>query len=431
MSLLFLSLGPFLTLFAAAVMRIIAAAQPESSWTDSRRRVLDWISYFLTAISIFGMLFLTFATGQIGVPGFILIAILAAGILEAEVRVAGARNRARQVEFLWVLTMAVKSGRSLADEIEAYEQGCWGRRHHELVDMAARLREGVPLSEIVVPRGLLPGTSLMPIHVGITSQSLEESLKSTALRFTRQLSEDQSTPHSGNAFIYPAALFPFVLVIIAFMMISIVPKFKRIFNEFGTELPNITVFLISTWELGTHYWFLLAFPLFYIPLAIFGLVTMAEYHGWQVMSQSIMGRWFVRWYSPDVMRSLSRAVSQQIPIDRALMSMATFAGPLNLREKLAWAADEIQGGAPGWQSLQKSGFLNFHETVLLETAQRAGNLPWVLETLATNIERRWSFRVNAILEVLSPLLLIAISIIVGFIVIALFMPLIKMLNDLS
>ena len=271
----------------------------------------------------------------------------------------------------------------------------------------------------------------MPIHVGITSQSLDETLKSTALRFTQQLAEDQASPHPGSAFIYPADLFPVVMGIVAFLMIKYIPKYKRIFDEFGTELPGITVFLISSWELGIHYWYLLLLPLFYVPLAIFGLVTLAEFHGWQVISQSILGRWFVRCYSPDVLRSLSRAIAQQIPLDQALMSMATFAGELNLREKLIWAADEIKDGSPEWLSLQRSGFLNEHEKVLLVTAQRAGNLQWVLETLATNMERRWVFRRNALLELLNPLLLIAIAIVVGFVAIAMFTPLIKLIDGLS
>ena len=131
MNLALLSCGPFLTLFVAAGLRIVSVAQPETSSSGARRNVLNWISYFLTAISIVGMLFLAFNTGHIGIPGFILIAILALGLLEAEVRVAGARNRARQVEFLWVLAMAVKSGRPLADEIEAYSQGTWGLRHRK------------------------------------------------------------------------------------------------------------------------------------------------------------------------------------------------------------------------------------------------------------------------------------------------------------
>ena len=140
------------------------------------------------------------APGHTGIAGFVLIAILTAGILEAEVRVAGCSKFARQVEFLWVLSMAVKSGRSLADEIDAYAQGTWGSRHRKLVEMANRMREGVPLTEIVVPRGLLPSAALMPIHVGITSKSLEESLQSTkpASRFTRQLAEDQAAPHPGK-----------------------------------------------------------------------------------------------------------------------------------------------------------------------------------------------------------------------------------------
>ena len=164
---------------------------------------------------------------------------------------------------------------------------------------------------------------------------------------------------------------------------------------------------------------------------MFIFVTMAEYYGWRVLLQSILGRWFIRWHSPDVMRSLAQSIGQDVPVDRALDAISKHPGPLRLRQRLAWAIDELRSGAPIWQTLQTAGVLRHYETLVLESAEKTGNLPWALETLANNMERRSSFRLQAFLEILRPVLLIGISLIVGFIAFALFMPLIKLLNDLS
>ena len=68
---------------------------------------------------------------------------------------------------------------------------------------------------------------------------------------------------------------------------------------------------------------------------------------------------------------------------------------------------------------------------LIEAAGRADNLPWVLETLADNLERRWKFRFNFAGAILHPVLILLVSVPIGIFVIAMFMPIIKLLNDLS
>ncbi len=431
MTVILLSCGPFALLAAAVVLRIAAVSQPEAAAVASRRDLLIWVSYFLLAISVFGMLFLVFAVGAAGVIGFILTILLVVSMTEAEIRVAGVRNRARQSEFLWVLAIAMKSGRPLSEEIEAYARGTGGRRHRQLMAMAERLSDGDPLTEIVVPQGLIPPSALMQIHAGITSQSLQNSLNETANRVTQELVEDQESGCPGAGLFYPAALIPIAFFIVAFLMYYIVPKFKKIFDDFGTQLPGVTTALIVVSDTVANSWILLGLPLFYVPLGVFLFVTTAEYYGWRTILQTILGRWFVRWHSPDVLRALSQGIAHGIPIDQALMSIVKHAGPLKLRERLAMAVDAMEAGAPSWQSLQQAGILNAYETIALEAAEKSSNLPWAMRTLATTIESRWMFRLRAIFEFIQPAILVAVAIVVAFIAIAIFMPLIKLLNDLS
>jgi type IV pilus assembly protein PilC len=297
--------------------------------------------------------------------------------------------------------------------------------------MAERLRNGVPLTELVVPQGLLPRSAAMQIHAGVVSSSLESSLRDTAIRVTHELTYDDESANAGGALVYPAAMIPIACLIVGFLMYYIIPKFKKIFDDFGTELPQPTIVLIQLSDAVINFWYVFGLPLFYIPVIIFIFVSMAQYYGWRVMLQSVLGGWFIRWHTPDVMRALSQSVAQKIPLDQALNSIAKHPGPIRLRDRLAWAVESLQAGTPSWQTLQAAGLLKHSEALVLETAEQSGNLTWALETLATNMERRSAFRVSAIMEVVRPILLIGMSLIVGFIAFAMFLPLVKLLNDLS
>ena len=428
---LLVSIGPFVILIAGVILRVIAAVQPETVWSGSRRRTLYLISYLLTAIAIVGMIFLTVTSGAVGVMGLFMTIFLVFLLADAEIRIAGAKNRSRQIELIWMLAIAVRSGRLLADEIESYAQGTWGRRHRQLIEMAQRLRDGVPITELAVPQGLLPRSAGMLIAAGISSASLPETLRSTAVRMTQELFEEDESSNASGALIYPATIVPVTLLIVGFLMYYIIPKFKKIFDDFGTELPQATVLLISISDAIINFWYVFGIPLFYIPVGVFVFVTMAEYHGWRVMLQSLLGRWFIRWYSPDVMRSLAQTIEQGVRLDEALVAIAQYPGPLRLRNRIAWSIDRLRSGDPAWQTLQTAGLLRHYETIVLETAEKTGNLPWALETLATNLERRSAFRVQVILEILRPVLLITVALVVGFIAFAMFMPLIKLMNDFS
>ena len=213
-----LSIGPFACLFAACALRVIAAVQPEVAWTGERRNMLSVMSYALTGIAILGMVILMIVSGPIGFFGLLLSVFMFFVISELEVRIAGSRNRSNQVELIWLLALAVKSGRPLADEIEAFAQGTWGRRHRLLVEMAERLREGVPLTELAVPQGLLPRSAAMLISAGIESSTLEDSLRKSALRATLELSEDDESAIASGGLIYCAMIVPVTFLIVGFVM---------------------------------------------------------------------------------------------------------------------------------------------------------------------------------------------------------------------
>lgn len=430
MNIIFLNSLPYMLLAVAILLRIVVSQQGDSVAAEKRRLLLVRTSTVLILIALIGMLALAFYEPALGMIGIVLGLSVCASVIYSEIRFAGVQNRARETEFLWVLATAVKSGRPLAAEVEAYASGTVGRRRKRLSAMADQLYDGQTLTELAVPQGLLPDAATMQIHSGILANSLPESLSATAIRATRELTEEHKSTVGGISLAYPLMVTSIGFLLIGFIMYYIIPKYMMIFDDFNTELPNATESLVHVSHIVERHWAMIGLPLFvYIPATLLIVVGFAEYYSWPILLKSVLGRWFIRWHTPDVLRSLSMGLAQHLPLDQVLEPIVRFAGSTRLRRQLGLALDHIRDGESCWQTLQSRGVLSSAETYVLESAERAGNLPWVLQMLADNLDRRTFFRIRTWLEFIQPIALVCVGLIVGCIIIALFMPLLKLLND--
>ena len=427
-----LAVCPFALLIASLVIRATVITTDETASNAPFRKVLKTTSFVLLGISCISMLVITFSGGAIGLIGLVIAGTLVISVIQSEIQAAGVRHRTQQAELLWALALAVKSGRQLDEEVAAYAAGTTGKRRTRLNQFAERLGEGRPLTEIVVPQNLLPDSALMQIHSGIVSDSLEQSLTKSAMRLTRQLAEERETEFAGSGLIYPPALIFIASLIVFFVMYRIIPKFKKIFDDFGTELPDSTVGLIRVSDFVVNYWYAIGLPFFIaLPIAVCVLVAYAEFYGWQTYWRMTFGRWFVRCHTPNLLRALSQSISNQIPISHAITELSHHITTHTFRRKMGLVISKLDQGEDNWTTFRSTGFLTSNEAALLQAAERAKNLPWALDMLATTIEDRQLFRIRSALEIIQPLLLFPLGMIIGAICIALFLPLIKLLNDLS
>ena len=420
-----------LAIFATALgLRIAADMQPESSWTGLRRQRLFRASYTMLGIGLFVLI----ATVILGRPEALIMFLLFLGasiqLIDIEMQLVSSRSRGQEAELLWMLATSIRSDRNLADDVEAYARGSWGKRHTQLLELAERLRHGLPHSELAVPQGLLSRSAMLEIQAGIQSGKLAEALRHAAIKQTQRLTDSTGTMNAHSALTYPLAVFTVMLLIVGFVMYFIIPKFKRIFDDFGTELPSLTIALIQVSDMFVNYWYL-GLPLLYPVFIVAGVIAKAQHDGWHVLWQKWGGRWLVRPHTSDVLRSLASTVAMGAPLERGLDPFVSSSGPILLQRRAAAIRYSLTQGASCWSLLEREGFLHTREVVLIEAAQRANNLPWALETLADSLDRRWLFRLAAVMELLRPVSILMLGAVIAFVAVGLFMPLVKLLNDLS
>jgi type II secretory pathway component PulF len=227
--------------------------------------------------------------------------------------------------------------------------------------------------------------------------------------------------------LYPLLLLMFIFGITTYLSIRIVPKFKRIFDDFKEPLPPVTNWLIAAMSgFGDWAWLLV--------LAAIGAFWAAV---WLVFSPSarwhlpLFGRLF-RWETQGmVLRMLGALFEVGRPAPEALDLLADAPDlPTVARRRLDQAKCAVERGEPLAESLHAVGLLPSSMAPLVLAAERSHSLPFALSELgrllagkAVGMARRASF-------VIGPLLIVCIGMLVCFIVVGMFMPLIQLLSRL-
>ena len=180
---------PIVIFGVALVLRISSEMQPEASWSGQLRKQLFVSSYATLGIGLLILLATALLGRPIAMIVFVLFLAAATQLIDIELRMAATRRRGQEVELLWMLATSIRSGRNLADDVEAYARGSWGDRHKRLLELANRMRQGLPHSELAVPQGLLSRAATLEIQAGLQAGKLAEALRHAAVKRTQQLTD--------------------------------------------------------------------------------------------------------------------------------------------------------------------------------------------------------------------------------------------------
>lgn len=332
--------------------------------------------------------------------------------------------RRRQASLLAVMAAASRSWAPLSPAIEGFSRewrGWFGWRCRWLAQMLAA---GTPLPDALRTAGwLVPRRALAMIEAGARSGNLVAALEET----TRQPASRPVFLKVAAACWYFSSLTLMGSGVFTFVMIKIVPTYIKIFDDFDAELPALTLALIS----ATH-WFVyfgwLILLLLLLGMACYGVLRLVGIVGWLPPPLAVVSR---RLESAVVLRSLAAAAETKQSLLPALSALAEHYPVSSVRHLLRRALNELTQGRPWQQAFLSQGLLRRADAVLLNSAERVGNLPWALREVADSLERCVANRMLAWLEVLVPAMILVAGAVVMFIVVGLFLPLIRLIEGLA
>ena len=125
------------------------------------------------------------------------------------------------------------------------------------------------------------------------------------------------------------------------------------------------------------------------------------------------------------------ATEAQRPLPETLSALAQNYPRHKTARHLQACADETRAGAAWNVSLLKHGLIGVQDAALIDAAQRLGNLPWALREAADGSDRRLIYRMEAMLNVVSPIVMLAWGAIIFLFAVACFLPLVKLIFALA
>ena len=237
-----------------------------------------------------------------------------------------------------------------------------------------------------------------------------------------------------GAMIYPAVVIFVAVAILIFIMVMIIPKFKKIFEEFGLQLPWATKTLIgiSNWMANYWYWVPL-FPLgIYIMLKLIRL-TKAGTYALDRMSLwiPVVGTLIEKTIVARTMRTLGTLVSSGVPILEALSIVRDTANNAVFEKMFQRVLESIREGDTIADPLRQSRLVDAMVVNMIEVGEETGDLDTMLYKIADFYDEEVDNTVKALLSLLEPIMIVFLGGAIGGIVISLFLPLVKLLEGLS
>lgn len=331
-----------------------------------------------------------------------------------------------QLALLWLMATACEKNLPLASAVEALAEDAKGRWMFKLQDFAAILKRGVPVEQAVqmVP-DLLPEEAILAAKVGAKTETLGLTLRAEAQRLS-SMQENNASQSVFGSMLYLSIVVAVQFAIVTFLMVNIIPKYKKIFDDFDTELPQLTTSLI---DFADHSGLALL-----VPLCVGALVLPILWvlWGFGIRYRSLnLRNWLPRLDVGPILRQLGVVIDEGKPLIDGLHVISTQHPNTATWKKMSRVYEAVQAGENVWKMMQFEKLLKARERGLLESAERAGNLGWACSLLGRQIEDKQDHWILSWLQVIRPISIITVGLFVGWIAVAMFVPLIKLLNDLS
>jgi type IV pilus assembly protein PilC len=338
-----------------------------------------------------------------------------------------------------------------------------GRLKNSLLDVCDEIEGGANLSEALSksPKAFDRLYCNM-IRAGEAGGALEVILR----RLSEFMERSQSLKRKvKGAMVYPIVVVSVAVGILTFIMMKIVPQFKKIFDDFGSELPPMTQILIDLSNWVVNYWYLIPAIPFGINLII-KAIKMVPYgrFGWDLFALKVIifGQLVEKNILSRSSRTLGTLLSSGVPILEALNITKETSGnmmferlfskvsesirdgeaiakplkaysnpPFNLVALLFWTVFVPGIGALMYLQRYKKPVVDDLVINMVDVGEESGELDTMLYKVADTYDEEVAVLTESLTSLMEPLLIIFLGGAVGFIVIALFMPLIKLIQDLS
>ncbi len=295
------------------------------------------------------------------------------------------------------------------------------------------IREGLSFSEAASKHPkIFPALFVNMIRSGELTGSLDDTLDRLANYYEKQYTLKKKVQ---STLAYPAVLTVLIIGVVIFMMLSIVPNFTQMFDQFGGELPAITQWVVAMSEAVQAYWWLL----FLILLAIVIIFSMllknnAAFHynvHVLLLKMPIFGKLLQKAAIARMTRTLSSLFASSVPILEALTVVEKVIGNPVISEVVQKSRTNLEKGSPLSEPLKESWVFPPLVSHMTAIGEQTGSLDYMLEKIADFYEDDVDRTVDSLKSLIEPLMIVILAFVVGIIVLSILIPMFTVFTEIQ
>jgi type II secretory pathway component PulF len=232
------------------------------------------------------------------------------------------------------------------------------------------------------------------------------------------------------ALIYPVALSVLTVLVLVFLLTYFIPKFSKMFHDFGGSLPALTKAVVAASDLVRSYGMFLAIAaVVAVVLLRRAVKTESGRRAFEraVLGVPVLGRVVAHFALVRFTRMLGTLLGAGVPLVSSLRTAKEAIGNQTLADTVAHAIDEVQRGAPLSRSLATGGKL-FPPSVIemVAVAEETGRLDKELVRLSAAYEADLDRQLRMLVALAEPALLFMMAAVIGTVVVGMLLPIFNM-----
>jgi type IV pilus assembly protein PilC len=232
-----------------------------------------------------------------------------------------------------------------------------------------------------------------------------------------------------SAMVYPGVIVSVAVIVITVLMVWVIPQFAKMFTDFGGTLPLPTVIVITASEFMQH-------NIVYIVLILFGIgFVFKRFYKTEkgrrlvdgyLLKVPVAGSLIQKASVAGFTRTLGTLISSGVPILDGLSIVAKTAGNKVVEDALMSVRQSISEGKTIAEPLKKTKVFPPMVVQMIGVGESTGALDAMLEKIADFYDDEVDAAVTSLTALLEPMLMVFLGVTIGFIVIAMYLPIFKM-----
>lgn len=330
-------------------------------------------------------------------------------------------------QFSRQLSTMVNAGIPLVKDLKVLANQSENKQLKEIANnLCAYIEGGTSLSEAL---SRFPAT-FSPLYInmvraGETSGSLGEILERLAVFLEKT---DSVVRRAKSAMIYPAAIILVGMSISAFLILVVIPRFKEIFSLLGAKLPLPTRILINFSDFSRKYFIFslvgIAFAWWLAARYINTPKGRAQFDSFK-FKIPLLGQIFKKFSLARFSRTLATLLKSGVPILNSLDIVTKTVGNKVLENSVTEIKRQVSQGQRLAAQMAKEKVFPQMVTEMIGVGEESGQLEQMLNKVAEAYEEEVDMAIDGMLSLFEPFVIIFLGLMVGSIVLAMFLPILK------